>query len=88
MKLDIQGALEEMLSKGEGQIQRETAHKWAARAVACYRIYAKTRQVYWALRAEEYRHEAIEHAAVAEDDCRTLLSLQETMDSERASSGL
>jgi len=76
---DVRGALEEVLTKSEGLIQRETAYKWASRAIACYTLYAENQELHWALRAEEYRHEAIEHAAVAEDDCATLSFIEQKM---------
>jgi len=80
--LDVQAALDEIVNKSESQIQIETAHKWAARAIACYMLYGKTQHIGWLTRAEEYRHEAIEHAAVAEDGCYTLKKLDRQMKEE------
>jgi len=88
MILDTKGAIQEILSKSEGQIQRETAYKWASRAMACYWLYGRSGDMSWALRAEEYRHEAIEHAAVAEDDCRTLRALEHAMEREARAAGV
>lgn len=79
MILNIQAALEEVTAKSESQIQIETAYKWAARAIACYRLYGRTGLLHWLTRAEEYKHEAIEHAAVAEDSCVTLKQLDKKM---------
>lgn len=76
MTLNIKDALQEVLSKSEGQIQRETANKWASRAIACYKLYARTGDLCWLVRAEEYKHEAVEHAAVADDSLKTLKNLQ------------
>lgn len=59
----------EVAQKSDRQIERETALKWADRAVACYhRCAAATtarERERWLLRAESYRHEALEHAALA-----------------------
>lgn len=88
MILNIQAALEEVLNKSESQIQIETAHKWAARAIACYRLYGRTKHLHWLTRAEEYRHEAIEHAAVAEDSCITLKKLDRQMKDEAVEVGI
>lgn len=40
--LDIHSAVREIASKTDAEIERETAAKWAARAVACYREYARS----------------------------------------------
>jgi len=62
--------------KSDALIQRETARKWAARSIVCYRVFETHGDVEWLTRAESYRHEAIEHAAFADDRCATLLELQ------------
>ena len=61
-----QAALQELSTKTLQQIQVETAYTWAYRAWAAYRL--STQQfVPWAIDAREYEHEAIEHAALADD---------------------
>lgn len=70
-------ALREVSSKSEAAIEHETALKWAARALACRRRYAETGAVKWLLRAESYRHEAIEHGALA--GARTLRSVEQAL---------
>lgn len=69
-------AVAEVVAKTEEQIERETAEKWAACAVACYRQASKAVKKAsgmnrasgeWLLRAEDYRHEALEHGSLAED---------------------
>lgn len=65
VRATIGSALREVTSKSEAAIERETAMKWAARALACQKRYDETGALRWLLRAESYRHEAIEHAALA-----------------------
>lgn len=55
----------EVLTKSDAEIERETAEKWCARALACFRQFDKTGDRRWFARGVEYRHEAIEHAATA-----------------------
>ena len=57
----------EVREKSADKIERETARRWAARATACYARSRGEGGVRWLLRAEDYRHEALEHAALAED---------------------
>ena len=66
----------EVASKSEAVLERETAKKWAARALACYRRG-------WLLRAESYRHEALEHAALAGDHGKLVGELQSQIDRVR-----
>lgn len=66
MALDVQTATRELSVKSLARIQRETALTWAARAVAAYGFFQRTRVTQWLLDAEEYAHEALEHAALAE----------------------
>lgn len=69
--LDLPKAREELLSKSLLDIERATAITWASRAAACLDLAheAETRQgTQVRLReAENYRQEAIEHAAMTED---------------------
>jgi len=69
--LDLAKAREELLSKSLLDIERATAITWASRAAACLDLAheAETRQDR-SLRlreAENYRQEALEHAAMTED---------------------
>ena len=57
-------ARREILSKSCGEIERETAFKWAARAVAAYTIFRETRLHRWLRDSERYLDEAFEHAAL------------------------
>jgi len=67
---DVKKASEELAEKSYREIQKETAYKWASRAAASYEAVISTRRedklAVWSV-AEEYYHEAIEHAALVED---------------------
>lgn len=69
--LDLAKAREELLSKTILDIERATAITWASRAAACLDLAheAETRQGRQVrlTEAENYRQEAIEHAAMTED---------------------
>jgi hypothetical protein len=65
MQFDVDRADKELRVKTLTSIQLETAATWGARAAVAYRFYAGTRDVSWLLDAEEYYHEAVEHAALA-----------------------
>jgi hypothetical protein len=66
--LRVSQARADVTTRALGTIQKETAITWAARAVASLRLYHETRQPKWYSDAEEYYHEAIEHAALSGDD--------------------
>lgn len=74
--LKVDEASKELESKSYGQIQKETAWKWASRAAAsyvnCKNAKKDEKLVFWTV-AEEFYHEAIEHAALFEGD-ETLVS--------------
>jgi hypothetical protein len=82
MSFDFQSALTEIQEKSDSKIQIETAYKWGSRAVVCYRIYQKTKDLTWLQRAEDYKHEAIEHASLADDDFETLKLVTERLKQE------
>jgi hypothetical protein len=67
----------EVDQKSDAQIERETAVKWCERACDCYDRYRETGDNRWLLRGENYRHEALEHAALVADDCKTLVKVAE-----------
>ncbi len=60
----VSEARAELSKKSLRMIQRETAITWAARAVASFMSYKRTKNLQWLLDAEEYAHEAVEHAAL------------------------
>jgi hypothetical protein len=68
MPLDIDAALAELEEKDHLDIERETAYKWASRAIAAYSVAAEAdlapgERVNWMLDANDYEREAVEHAA-------------------------
>jgi hypothetical protein len=63
---DVDAAYEEVGSKTHSQVDEETAHKWASRAIASYRHFEETGDGAWLLRSSDYYHEAVEHAALAD----------------------
>jgi hypothetical protein len=71
LMLDVNSAVQDMLTKSEEDIQKEAGNTWAARACACYllagKAYSPKERLRWLLRAEDNRHEAIEHSALVED---------------------
>lgn len=81
--MKYRGAGREVASKSEVVIERETARTWAARAVACYRNHARTRDTRWLLRANHYRDEALEHAAMVGDGGVFVGQVQQAIDRER-----
>lgn len=84
MFMDIRAALVEVQSKTEQELEMETAYKWAARAVACYRLFAEGHDLKWLAAARDYEHEASEHAALVRDGAVTLLRIEEVLAEECA----
>lgn len=76
--IKVDEALKELEEKSYRQIQEETAYKWGARAAASYQMLMSEsgpkQLVLWTL-AEEYYHEAVEHAALVEDGGEVLTNL-------------
>lgn len=72
LKLTRAVALNELASKTLGEIQHDTAIKWAWRAWAAYEHARRAKsakvRTRWLTDASEYEHESIEHAALAADD--------------------
>jgi hypothetical protein len=69
--LDIASARKELQSKTLLDIERATALTWGARAAACLDLAAETRdetgRTQRLQEAQNYRQEALEHAAMTED---------------------
>lgn len=82
MTLDLHLARSEVLSKSDTDLEIETAQKWAARAIACFKLYDETSDMKWILRAESYHQEALEHAALARDDGDTLREIEAVITEE------
>jgi len=70
--LKVDDALKELAQKSYVDIQVETAWKWASRAAASYEALSteedKKALLASFMMAEEYFHEAMEHAALARDN--------------------
>jgi len=61
----VQQAAAERATKDIAMIQHETAITWASRAMASMAAYETGGRIQDLLDAEEYAHEALEHAALA-----------------------
>lgn len=79
---NLKAAAKEISEKTDSDIQIETAFKWASRAIVCYRLYKGTGKIAWLQRAEDYKHEAIEHASLAADDFKTLKTVAVELEME------
>jgi hypothetical protein len=86
--LDIDSAYAELAAKSYAQIQRETAFTWASRAIVYWRLLRESTPtinnvVKYTRLAEEFEHEAREHAALVDDGCVTLNEIQTALRNER-----
>lgn len=84
----IAAAQEEITSKSYADIQKETAMKWGARAIAAFQLAISKKDdqkqfVACMLHGEEYFHEAIEHAALVEDGGSTTRAVQAVIEPYR-----
>lgn len=82
MSFDITAALTEVQAKTDTQIEIETAYKWGSRALACYLLHERSGELRWFLRAEDMRHEAIEHAALS-GEARVLQTIESAIETTR-----
>lgn len=73
MAIDTKKAAEELGKFNLHQIQVTTAYTWASRAWVAYNNFNKSKDVRWYNDAQEYFHEALEHAALAESKQKGLL---------------
>lgn len=58
-------AMGEVQQQSMEQIQHSTAITWAGRALASYALFERTGDMQKLLDAEEFAHEAVEHASLA-----------------------
>jgi hypothetical protein len=77
-------AMIELSGKKIEMIQYETAITWAGRALASYARLAETGDLQRLLDAEEYGHEALEHAALADPSLCSVIRLHLVDAKERA----
>ena len=73
----VDEARRELFQKTRAEIEEETAFKWAARAVAAYQLSAMQQPNRFLRDAEDYYHEAIEHAALADHSGGVLRRVRE-----------
>lgn len=87
MSLNIQKAKDELKEKSYLEIQKATAWTWASRAAVSYDLATEekdlSRKVAVFQVAEEYHHEAIEHAALFEDGGTLLAQLDKELEPYR-----
>lgn len=76
MNLDLRTAMEEILSKTDKELELETAMKWAARSIACFKLFDETNDYKWLLRADGYQQEALEHAALVRDEGESVREIE------------
>lgn len=85
--LDIGKAMREITTKTEEQIEQETAITWAARAVACYQLVLRSvdrrQQTLLFSQADDFKHEALEHASLAGDRGQLLNQLATAIEESR-----
>ena len=84
--MTLAAARKVVAAKSDRVIERETATKWAEYAIVCWERAATAHDpLPWLLRAESYKHEALEHAATVGDMGRTLRKIEKRLDrAERA----
>jgi hypothetical protein len=69
--LKVEDAKKELKEKSYDEIQVETAWKWASRAAASFENVISApigKKLSFFMAGQEYLHEAVEHASLAEDD--------------------
>lgn len=85
--LKIKEAKEEIEKKSYLEIQKETAWKWASRAAAAFELSIEEkdlkRKVAQYQVAQEFEHEALEHAALYEDSGKLLVQVSKELDPHR-----
>jgi hypothetical protein len=92
--LNLDKAKQELKEKSYLEIQKQTSWTWASRAAASYDLAIEekdtSRKVAVFMVAEEYHHEAIEHAALFEDGGKLLAELDKELEQyrERATADL
>ena len=87
MSLKLDKAKEELKEKSYLDIQKQTAWTWASRAAVSYDLAIEEkdphRKVAVFMVAEEYYHEAVEHAALYEDGGKLLAKVDEELEPYR-----
>jgi N-methylhydantoinase A/oxoprolinase/acetone carboxylase beta subunit len=85
--LDAKKARKELAKKTLEDIEHETAITWGSRAVASYQLAHEARGAADAVRrfaeGETYRQEALEHAAMVEDEAHLVALIADEIGAER-----
>lgn len=86
----LEKARDEVRHKSDGEIDQETALKWAARAVAAFEMaeeqkHSLRQRIEYFSMGDDFRHEAREHAATASDNVKTLHEVESQIDRARES---
>lgn len=81
MSLKVKEARKELEDKTYREIEVETAWKWASRAAAAYEKVKESGNKLgaWSV-AEEFYHEAVEHAALSEDEGELLKKIKKAVE--------
>ena len=69
----------EVVQKQRSQIEEETAFKWAARAIAAFKVWNSGGDPMMFRDSETYFNEAVEHAALADDTGAVLQAVRAWM---------
>lgn len=64
------------VASSDAALERSTARKWCAMSLACLERYESSGSSRWLARALDYRHEALEHAALVGDGGRLVGQVQ------------
>lgn len=85
--LDAEAALHELETTSLVQIEHSTALAWGGRSLASYRLASSATKPLDILHrfqdGEAFRQEALEHAAMADDDGGLLATVQAELDAAR-----
>jgi hypothetical protein len=85
--IDVEEAEKELAKTPYHEIQKSTAWKWAGRAAATFNAVEEEKDPLGKVKryhlAEEFRHEAIEHAALYEDNGKLVAKVEKELDSYR-----
>lgn len=85
--LDVDKGLAELRTKTLAEIERATALTWGGRAAASFELATQADGMAERFRhfyeGENYRQEALEHAAMAEDGAKLLIQIHDEVDGYR-----
>ena len=80
LHLLVDEAAREIRQRSRNQIEKDTAFKWAARAIAAYELFRSAPHLHrWIRDSQTYFDEALEHAALADESGEVLFAVREWM---------